>query len=316
MCGLAGTVNAGFSYEDVVKTMGHRGPDEHNGYQQGNVNFFHLRLSILDIAGGKQPMYFGEKYVIIFNGEIYNHAEIRNQFNLSGNTSSDTETLLLLYDKFGTDFLQYLDGMFVFVIHDKIKNELFIARDRAGKKPFYYYSDGNKIAFASELNCLNRMVSPDIEPENFYHYLRLGSLYRQLTPYKKVKELKAATFLKINCDTLAIFETRWWNIHDFYCIRNTDSLEVSLQKTDEYLHQAVKRRIESSDLEVGSFLSGGIDSGLVTAIASQYNNKLKTFTVSFEGEYDEAPLARMVAEKYNNHDTEIKISFKGNCKRF
>ena len=309
MCGLAGTVNSGFSYDAVVKAMGHRGPDEHNGYKHKNVNLFHLRLSILDIAGGSQPMSFGDRYVIIFNGEIYNHQELRKQFNLDGITSSDTETLLQLYDKFGSNFLKYLDGMFAFVIYDKIKDELFIARDRAGKKPFYYYYDNKKIAFASELNCLHEMVRPEVEPENFYHYLRLGSFYRQLTPYKNVKELEAGTFLKINCNSLTIVENRWWNIRDFYDIQNKDSLEESLQKTDEHLHQAVKRRIESSDLEVGSFLSGGIDSGLVTAIASQYNSKLKTFTVSFEGEYDEAPLAALVAKKYNTLHTEIKISF-------
>ncbi|MEO6220311.1 MAG: asparagine synthase (glutamine-hydrolyzing), partial [Ginsengibacter sp.] len=310
MCGIAGTVNSEFTYDDVVNIMGHRGPDEHNGYIHGNVNLFHLRLSILDIAGGKQPMSLGDKYVIVFNGQIYNHSEIREQFNLTGNTSSDTETLLLLYDKFGTNFLQYLDGMFVFIIYDKIKNELFIARDRAGKKPFYYYSQPNKIAFASELNCLNEMVKPEVAMQNFYHYLRLGSFYRRFTPYKNVTELEAGTYLIINCNTLTISEKKWWNIHNFYCLQNKDSLEECLQKTDEYLHRAVKRRLESSDLEVGSFLSGGIDSGLITAIASQYNTTLKTFTVSFEEEYDEAPLARLVAEKYNTNHTEIKISFK------
>lgn len=310
MCGLAGSINSNFSYDDVLKSMGHRGPDEHNGYQCNNVNLFHLRLSILDISGGKQPMHLDDKYTIIFNGQIYNHAEIRKQFNLSGNTYSDTETLLLLYQKFGTQFLQYLDGMFVFIIHDKIKNELFIARDRAGKKPLYYYHDDRKIAFASELNCLKKIISPDIEINNFYHYLRLGSFYRQLTPYKNVTELTAGTFLVINCDTLSIEKKRWWNINDFYKIQNNDSLEESLKKADDYLHKAVKRRIESSDLEVGSFLSGGIDSGIVTAIASEYNKKIKTFTVSFQGEYDEAPLAKLVAEKYNTHHTEIKISFE------
>ena len=102
MCGIAGTVNVGFSYEEVIKTMGHRGPDEQNGYKYENVNFFHLRLSILDIAGGHQPMHLDDKYTIIFNGEIYNHQELRKQFNITGKTSSDTETLLLLYERFGT----------------------------------------------------------------------------------------------------------------------------------------------------------------------------------------------------------------------
>ncbi len=309
MCGIAGTVNSLICYDDVLETMGHRGPDEHCGYKYQNINFFHLRLAILDIACGKQPMFLGDKYVIIFNGEIYNHAEVRKQFNLTGKTFSDTETLLLLYEKFGTGFLQYLDGMFAFVILDKIKNELFIARDRAGKKPFYYYHDDKKFAFASELNCLYKIAKPVIETDNFYHYLRLGSFYKQMTPYKNVQELEAGSFLIINCDTLNISKTRWWNIHDYYSLQSNDSFEESLHKTDDYLHKAVKRRLESSDLEVGSFLSGGIDSGLVTAIASAYNDKLKTFTVSFDGEYDEAPLARLVAQKYNTHHTGIKISF-------
>ena len=250
-----------------------------------------------------------DKYTIIFNGEIYNHSEVRKQFNLNGNTSSDTETLLLLYERFGTQFLQYLDGMFAFVIHDKIKNELFIARDRSGKKPFYYYHDENKFVFASELNCLKSMVPLEINNKNFYQYLRLGSFYRQFTPYKNVTELTAGSFLIVDCNTLAISQTRWWNINDFYTKQNNDSIEEALQKTDDYLHKAVKRRIESSDLEVGCFLSGGIDSGIITAIASEYNNNLKTFTVSFDGEYDEAPLAKLVAEKYKTKHTEIKISF-------
>lgn len=309
MCGIAGTINSDFSYENVFKVMGHRGPDEQDGYKYGNVKFFHLRLAIVDISCGKQPMHLGDKYTIIFNGEIYNHSEVRKQFNLTGNTSSDTETLLLLYEKFGTQFLQYLDGMFAFVIYDKIKNKLFIARDRAGKKPFYYYHHQNKFAFASELNCLKSMADLEANKDNFYQYLRLGSFYRQFTPYKNVTELIAGSFIIVDCETLAISQTRWWNIKDFYTKQNNDSIDDALQKTDNYLHKAVKRRIESSDLEVGCFLSGGIDSGMVTAIASEYNNKLKTFTVSFDGEYDEAPLAKLVAEKYKTQHTEIKISF-------
>ena len=310
MCGIAGAINSEFSYDSVINTLGHRGPDEHAGYQYKNVNLFHLRLSILDIACGSQPMHLGDKYTIIFNGEIYNHAEIRKQFNLSGNTHSDTETLLLLYERFGTGFLNFIDGMFAFVIHDKIKNQLFIARDRAGKKPFYYFFDDKKLVFASELNCLQSMVSLDMEPVHFYQYLRLGSFYRQYTPYKNVAELRAGSFLVVNCDSLSIQETRWWNIHDHFLKQSNDSLEESIKKTDDFLHNAVKRRLESSDLEVGCFLSGGIDSGIITSIASQYNHNLKTFTVSFEGEYNEAPLARLVSDKYKTQHNEISISFQ------
>lgn len=310
MCGIAGAINCRFSYQEIIKTLSHRGPDEQNAYQNKNVDLFHLRLSILDIACGKQPMHFDDKYTIIFNGEIYNHQEIRKGFNLEGKTASDTETLLLLYDRFGSDFLDYIDGMFVFVIYDKLKNQLFIARDRAGKKPFYYFFDHEKFVFASELNSLKTMVPLEIEPANFFQYLRLGSFYRQFTPYKNVTELRAGTFLVVDCASLSIKETRWWNINDFYQKHNHGSLEESLQKTDQLLHLGVKRRLESSDLEVGCFLSGGIDSGVVTAISSEYNRSLKTFTVSFDGEYDEAPLAKLVAEKYETNHTEIRISFE------
>lgn len=309
MCGIAGSVNFNLSNSAVKTSMLHRGPDEQGDYITGNINFYHLRLSILDIACGKQPMHLDDRYTIIFNGEIYNHNELRSQFNLTGKTSSDTETLLLLYQKFGTEFLKYLDGMFAFAIHDKEKNIVFIARDRAGKKPLYFYNDNKKLVFASELNCLKALLPLQLEQNNFYHYLRLGTFYREFTPYKNVTELQAGSFLTIDCDTLQIEQTRWWNIHDFYLQENNDGFERSLDAVDSMLHTSVKRRLESSDLEVGCFLSGGIDSGLATAIASEYKHNLKTFTVSFNGEYNEAPLAKLVAEKYHTQHTEINISF-------
>ena len=309
MCGIAGSINFKLSYQQVNNKMLHRGPDEQNGFTADNVDLYHLRLSIVDIAGGKQPMQLENRYTIIFNGEIYNHNEIRSTLGLRGNTASDTETLLLLYRKMGADMLNLLDGMFVFVIYDQQEKKLFIARDRAGKKPLYYYQDADKIVFASELNCLKGSLPLQMNEANFYHYLRLGSFYKQLTPYKNVTELNAGSFLIIDCSTLELREKRWWNINEFYKQNSNDNFESALEKTDQLLNAGVKRRLESSDLEVGSFLSGGIDSGLVTAIASRYTNKLKTFTVSFAGEYDEAPLAKLVADKYKTNHTEIKISF-------
>ncbi|MEI2748898.1 MAG: asparagine synthase (glutamine-hydrolyzing) [Ferruginibacter sp.] len=309
MCGIAGSVNFKLSYDTINRVMHHRGPDEQNGFAADNIDFYHLRLSILDIGGGKQPMTLRNRYTIIFNGEIYNHAAIRQQFSLTGQTNSDTETLLLLYEKMGPDFLQYLDGMFVFAIYDNVEKTIFLARDRAGKKPLYIYNDDQKIVFASELNCLKSQLPLQIAPENFYHYLRIGVFYRELTPYKNVKELPGGTYAMISCNTGKIDIKRWWDIHPFYRQDQKDSLEEALHKTDTFLQQAVKRRIESSDLEVGCFLSGGIDSGLVTAMASSISPKLKTFTVSFNGEYDEAPLAKLVADKYNTDHTEIRISF-------
>ncbi len=309
MCGIAGAINFNLDKHKIHDKMLHRGPDEQAAYNSGNVSFYHLRLAILDIEKGKQPMHLGDKYTLIFNGQIYNHQEIRRQFNINGQTSSDTETILLLYERFGTDFLQHLDGMFALAIHDKVKNCVFVARDRAGKKPLYYYKDELRLVFTSELNCLKELLPLEMEENNFYHYLRLGSFYRNLTPYKNVTELKAGSFLVVDCNSLEIKETRWFNINHFYSKDSPDNFEECIRKTTDYLHSAVKRRLESSDLEVGCFLSGGIDSGLVTAMASEYTSKLKTFTVSFEGEYDEAPLAKLVAQKYNTDHTEINISF-------
>ncbi len=309
MCGITGAVNFKLSYPQVNQYMLHRGPDEQNGFTEDNIDFYHLRLSILDISGGKQPMRLHNRYTIIFNGEIYNHSEIREQLGIKGLTSSDTETLLLLYRQYGASMLGYLDGMFAFAIYDNAEKTIFLARDRAGKKPLYIYNDGEKIVFASELNCLKGLLPLEMEQENLYHYFRFGTFYKQLTPYKNVRELGAGTFAVIHCKTLEYKETRWWDIGTFYRQEHNDKLNESLEKADAYLHRTVKRRVESSDLEVGSFLSGGIDSGLITAIASEYNSRLRTFTVSFEGEYDEAPLAKLVADKYNTVHTQINISF-------
>jgi len=289
--------------------MLHRGPDEQNGYAHENVDLYHLRLSILDATGGKQPMHLNDRYTIIFNGEIYNHAELRKQFGLTGTSYSDTETILLLFHRFREKCLDLFDGMFAFAIYDKIENVIFLARDRAGKKPLYIFKDGQKIVFASELNCLKALLLLEIDERNLLQYMRLGVLYKSLTPYKKVKELEPGSYAILDCNNISVTTTKWWNVHDFYLQQNNDSFDTALEKVNDLLTASVKRRMESSDLEVGCFLSGGIDSGLVTSIASQYSSNIKTLTVSFDGEYDEAPLAKLVADKYNTDHTVVGISF-------
>lgn len=309
MCGLAGTINLPLPTREILDVMGHRGPDENSFWQKDNVNFFHLRLSIVDIACGKQPMHLGDRFTIVFNGEIYNHLELRKQFNLKCSTGSDTETLLMFYERLGHEMLHHLDGMFVIVIHDNLKKELFVARDRAGKKPLYYYLDKNQFAFASELNGIGKIVQPRVSHKHIFQYLRLGSFYRNNTPYENIHELEGGTYITVNTETLAFQKNTWWDIFKYYHQNTKIPFHDANAAVDRYLHTAVKRRIESSDLEVGCFLSGGIDSGLVTAIASEYNSKVKTFTVSFNGEYNEAPLAKLVADQYGTQHTEIRISF-------
>ncbi len=309
MCGFVGSVNFPLSSEIVKDSMIHRGPDDQNGLEIINVSFYHLRLSILDISGGSQPMQLDDRFIIVYNGQIYNYRELRQEHKLEGKTNSDTETLLLLYQKFGESMLDMLDGMFAFCIYDKKDNKLFIARDRAGEKPLYIYNDSQKIVFASELNCLSKLLPLEINLDNFSNYARIGTFYRHITPYKNVSELEPGTFLLINTNTLDVKQVRWWNVNNYYKSSCKDSFETASEKIDGMLHKVIKRRLETSDLEVGCFLSGGIDSGLVTAIASKHSPGIKTFTVSFPGAYNEVPLARLVAQKYKTHHTEIQISF-------
>lgn len=308
MCGIAGSINQPLNIQQLTKDLWHRGPDEQSTFSDKGLVLHHHRLAILDIACGKQPMHYND-LTIIFNGEIYNHRELRKKYALDCRTNSDTETLLHLYAKLGAGFLNDLDGMFAMVIYDKKMQRLFLARDRAGKKPLYYYSADNSFVFASELNALHNQISLQINEQHLQQFVRMGYFYKSSTAYKNVWALPAGHFAFVQLNRPAIEIHRWWNIHDYYLQNSSDDFDTALEKTDSFLHQAIKRRLESSDLEVGSFLSGGIDSGLITAIAKTYNDTLKTFTVAFEGKYNEAPLARLVADRYRTHHNEIQISY-------
>ena len=308
MCGIAGSINYHLDIARLTKDLYHRGPDEQKTFTENNVCLHHHRLAIVDIAAGHQPMHF-QDLTIIFNGEIYNHLEVREKYQLRCQTHSDTETILHAYDKKGPDCLHDFDGMFAFVIYDRKKESLFIARDRAGKKPLYYYKDSKRFVFASELGSLHNQVSLRLSETDLQQYVRLGYFYQSSTPYQDTRELPAGSYAYVSTKSLDVNVTSWWSIAPFYEKNGGDDQATALEKTDAMLHKAIRNRVESSDLEVGAFLSGGIDSGIVTAIAKKYNSTLKTFTVSFPGEYDEAPLARLVADKYETKHHEINITF-------
>ncbi len=308
MCGIAGSINHSLNISQLTRDLWHRGPDDQATYTNDGLLLHHHRLAILDIAGGKQPMHH-EGLTIIFNGEIYNHLSLRKKYDQDCRTNSDTETILLSYLKAGPDCLQFMDGMFALAIYDNNNKQLFLARDRAGKKPLYYYADGKSFVFCSELRALNNQLPLRVNELHIRQYVRMGYFYKSSTPYENVSELPAGSYAYISMQNPKVEVKKWWDIHGFYQQRSPDNFESAVETVDQLLHQAVKRRVESSDLEVGSFLSGGIDSGLVTAIAKSYNPTLKTFTVSFAGEYDEAPLARLVSDRYHTYHSEIKISF-------
>ena len=310
MCGIAGYINFEKNLDQTLqRSLYHRGPDKQTSFKFNNVNLVHTRLSIQDIKNGNQPFML-QNYVIVFNGEIYNHIELRKTF-LNDSvfiSQSDTETLLHLYAKYNTAMFDMLDGMFAFAILDKKKNKLIFARDRAGKKPLYLYQRNKHILFASELGALKNTLKLAVDEMQIQAYLRNGFFTGKTTAYRDVIELEPGCSYQIDINNLKLSKNRYFNILDCYKKNKINDFNTAVALTDKALHQSVKDRLLSSDLEVGAFLSGGIDSSLIVAVASEYAHKLKTFTVKFDGSFDESKLAKLTAEKYDTDHTEISIS--------
>ena len=312
MCGIAGLINFNDGYVNTIKqSLYHRGPDAQTQCQYKNLHLIHTRLSIQDVKHGDQPFVIGN-YVIIFNGEIYNHLELRKKLkNYTFKTRSDTETLLALYIEFGISALEMCDGMFAFVILNKANNKLILARDRVGKKPLYLYKNAEQIFFASELNTLlHSLPNLSIDEDAIYSYLRTGFFFQNTTPYIDVEEVMPGHVYEIDIDTLKTHKSSYFNVADQY--ENTLDIthEDAITHLDSILHKSIKDRLLSSELDVGAFLSSGIDSSLIVAIASQYVDNLKTFTVKFDGggDYDESYLAGLTANKFSTNHHELSVS--------
>ena len=309
MCGILGSFNFPCeSFNSAKGLLKHRGPDEDGEFLSGNLFLYNARLAIQDIESGKQPFHY-QHYTIIYNGEIYNHLELREKFDLKCVTRSDTETLIQLYNKLGKKALDYLDGMFAFAIYDREKETLFLARDRAGEKPLYYYHNGNSFAFASEMNALVKCCGEkQINQLSIQGYLRY-SISGTTTPYKNYFELSPGSWLEYECRPQKINISRWWQIDEFIEKKSDLTIREAVDEINILLHNSIRNQLTSSDLEVATFLSGGIDSGIVTSIAAEYVRKLKTFTVAFEGTFDRSPVAKLVSQKYSTDHTVLNISF-------
>ena len=312
MCGIYGSINFHKpSFENLKNLLKHRGPDDADEFCYKNLYMFHSRLSIQDLSkSARQPFHYKE-FCLAYNGEIYNHIELRKLCkDHHFITSSDTETLLVLYKKYGSKMFEYIDGMFAFCIFDKKKNQIVLARDRAGKKPLYLYSKNGQYAFSSELNTIKETIKNlEISDLAIESYLRCGFFPLGSTVYKNICEVDPGCIYKIDLNPENIIKQKYFDIYKYYQEPKINDLEYGVEKIESILKNSIKARILSSDLEVGAFLSGGIDSSLIVAIASQYTNKLKTFTVKFEGSYDESEFAKMTANKYGTDHKEIQVSF-------
>ena len=320
MCGITGKIyfdshhKVDFSeLKSMTDSFIHRGPDDEGHYLNGNVGLGFRRLSIIDIKSGHQPLCDNhERYWITFNGEIYNFQELREDLKKKGyyfRTNSDTEVIVNLYAEYKQECLGYLRGMFAFVIWDNRKKVLFGARDRFGIKPFHYYMDNEKFVWGSELKSI--MASNGIEKEislpALDYYFAYGYSQRDKTIFSQIQKLKPAEYF-----IFRPFEDNKLEIKPYWSIDFTPdySKNASFWKDAIYeaLNESVKMRM-ISDVPLGAFLSGGIDSSIVVSLmAINSEESIKTFSIGFKEEkYNELKYARIIAEKHNTEHHEFIV---------
>lgn len=313
MCGIVGSVNRSFDHE-VLKTIAHRGPDDSDiiSFKDSGNDIYlgHVRLSIQDLSSaGHQPMqsHCG-KFIIIFNGEIYNHLELRKKLTgLSFKGHSDTETIVNYIAKFGIHSVKDFNGIFGFALFDKENKKLYIARDRYGVKPIYYYQNAHELVYSSEIRPIKELIHETIDKDNLATLLKLRYNPAPTTLYKEIYKLKPGHILEYDINT---HES---NIKSFISPVTVDrhiTFEEAIKKYGELFEQSIKRQL-LADVEVGVLLSGGIDSALVAYFAQKYCDKpVKTFTIGFneDDDSDETLDARETARILGTEHYEIKIS--------
>lgn len=320
MCGIVGvagrTPAASGLLETQCGTMKHRGPDGSGEWHSpdGRVALGHRRLAIIDLsAAANQPMASADgRLRIVLNGEIYNYRDVRKTLEGLGRcfrTSSDTEVLLQAYAEWGDGFLEKLNGMFAFALHDAQSRRLLIARDRAGEKPLFYRHADNRLSFASELKALmaDRSMPRQLSAEALDHYLAFGLIPGDLCVLEGVKKLAPAHALSYDLDADSIRTWRYWSLPEPLQGDDVDA-EQLVDALDTLLADAVKLQTVAADVPVGVLLSGGVDSSLITAMASRISSHpVRTFTISFPGHgvYDESAHARMVATHFGTQHTEL-----------
>ncbi len=292
-----------------------RGPDSRGVHTDFFVGLGHRRLSIIDTSvGGAQPMQDESgRYTLAFNGEIYNFRQLRKGLEEKGYTfhsDSDTEVLLKMYIEYGEVCLQHFNGFFAFAIHDKETDALFIARDRMGIKPLLYYQDADRFLFASEMKSLLAYGIPrELNHEALYMYLQLNYVPAPHSMLEGVKKLMPGECLKLKKGQLEI--KSWYTLP--YDGQNLNperlSYEQQQQKLQELMELSVQRRL-MADVPLGAFLSGGIDSSVITALASRHVDKLNTFSIGYKEEpyFDETRFAKLVAEKYKTEHTVFSLT--------
>jgi asparagine synthase (glutamine-hydrolysing) len=319
MCGFCGYIAKDHNLEPGnheqnamtvrAEIINHRGPDDAGYYTDNQVQLAFRRLSIIDLAGGHQPLpYENERYYIIFNGEVYNYVELRNELIEKGytfNTTSDTEVIVALYADRGVDCVNYFRGMFAFIIWDKQEGTLFAARDHFGIKPFYYMEEDDGIFFASEMKSL--LIGKDNDPvaeKALQYYLTFQFVPEPYTLEENIKSLEPGHYL-LKKSGEPMQNKAFWK-PTFAPVNQT--IDEAKKKIQDVLIDSVKMHMRS-DVTVGAFLSSGIDSTSIVALAKRYNENIKTFTVGFASKgYNEIDIAKDSAEKLGVENYALEIT--------
>jgi asparagine synthase (glutamine-hydrolysing) len=320
MCGIAGVLYADplrLPDSAVLRAMGdtiaHRGPDGDGYLADPGVGLVHRRLSIIDLAGGAQPIANEDDSVqVVFNGEIYNYPALRGRLLSRGHrlrTRSDTEAIVHLYEEYGDQVVNHLRGMFAFAIWDRPRRRLLLARDRVGIKPLYVYRDSEKLLFGSELKAIlaHGRIDRAIDVCAMEDYLAFGFVAGPRSIFQKIQKLQPAHTLSVTLDSWEAAPKRYWRLR----------LEADHTRTEGYWVEAVRDKVRESvgahllaDVPVGAFLSGGVDSSLVVACAAgKAEGPLQTFSMGFdEAGFSELPFARVVAERHGTlHREEVVV---------
>jgi len=309
MCGILGSNFLSNSFKDALEHLNNRGPDFSNSVKIDNKEFGHTRLSIIDLDDeANQPMIFDD-ILIVFNGEIYNFQELNIQENLNCKTASDTEVIIRLYQKYEQNFLNKLNGMFSFCIYDMKKDLYFCARDRYGKKPFFYYFQDNKFIFSSSITSIIKILgtTPSLNKVALSQYMQYFVSLGENTFYKDIQALEASTYFILKGNELK--KKKFYKINTYKRIKDE---ETALKGIEDILIKSVESRLVG-DVEVGSLLSGGIDSSLISALYSKTSGKkINTFSVGYDEykNYCELDYAKITAEHINSNHNPVVIGKK------
>lgn len=325
MCGISGFISFNNSYTEtdlqkMNNLLAHRGPNAEGYFFDGICGLGHRRLSIIDLSeSANQPMHSSnDRYVIAFNGEIYNFQEIGAKLSGSAEyptvkfkTSSDTEVILEAFSFWGTEFVHHLNGMFAIAIYDKLEKELHLFRDRVGIKPLFYYWNQEKLAFASELKSLESLPNNrlTVNKAAIAEFLHLGFIPAPSTIYNSIYKLKPGTYLKVN--KRGIEEMKYWDLTEKITPQIISSKDEALVKLSDLLMSSVQYQLRS-DVPYGVFLSGGIDSSLVTAQAANLSSvQISTFSIGFEeNRFNESKYAKAVSQHFGTDHHEFIVSYK------